>query len=142
MTLDGKDVLVPISARNVSWLPSGDKKSPSPQYKDIVSAQMIGNGSTNPTGKFEDCYFDNTNIKGTRRNVGADLEWNKSNTDKQYISLKLNTPAGYMPLMLETPVDRDGALNYIQGLNDKKIKELYLGSNSIPDEWKEVIKKL
>lgn len=142
MTLDGKDILVPINKRSVNRLPMTDKGSPSPQYKDVVSAQMIGNGSTNPSGKFADCYFDNTNIKGTRLNIGADLEWNKSNTDKQYISLKLKTPAGEYPLMIETPVDRDNAIQYIQGLNDKKIKELYLGSSAIPDQWKDVIKKL
>jgi hypothetical protein len=142
MTLKGKDILVPINKNSVSRLPMTDKGSPSPQYKDVVSAQMIGNGSTNPTGKFEDSYFDNTNIKGTRLNIGADLEWNKSNTDKQYISLKLNTPIGFMPLMIETPVDRDGAIQYIQGLNDKKIKELYLGNANIPDAWKAVIKNL
>ncbi len=142
MTLGGKDILVPINKRSVNRLPMTDKGSPSPQYKDVVSAQMIGNGSTNPSGKFADCYFDNTNIKGTRLNVGADLEWNKSNTDKQYIKLRLNTPAGEYPLMIETPVDRDNAIQYIQGLNDKKIKELYLGSSAIPDQWKDVIKKL
>lgn len=142
MTLDGKDVLVPINKNRVAKLPMADKGSPSQAYRDVVGAQMIGKGSTNPTGKFEDSYYDNSNIKGTRLNIGADLVWNKSNTDKQYISLKLNTPIGTLPLMIETPVDRDKAMEYIQSLNDKKIKELYLLDPAVPNNWKEVIKKL
>jgi hypothetical protein len=142
MTLKGKDVLVPISQLNSYKIPSGDTRSPSPQYKKVVSAQMIGNGSTNPTGKFEDSMFDNTNIKGTRLNIGADLIWNESNHDKQYVSLKLNTPIGYMPLMYETPVDRDQAIKIIEGLTDKEIKELYLKDPNIPQKWKSIIEKL
>lgn len=142
MTLGGKDILVPVNRNRVNRLPMTDPNAPSPEYKEIVGAQRIGKGNTNPTGKFEDCYFDNTNIKGTRLNIGADLVWNKSNNDKQYISLKLNTPKGMMPLMVETPVDRDKAITIIKSLTDKQIKELYLADPSIPENWKEVIKKL
>jgi len=145
MTLNGEDVLVPIAKDDVSKLPNrGGSTNISPMHRDVIDAQQIGNGSTNPTGKFEDSYFDNTNIGGISLNVGVDLDWDKSNNATQFINMRLKTPIGELPLMINSPLDRDLAINFIQGLTDSQIKALYLKDPNISknQQWVDAIKKM
>jgi len=142
MLKGGEEVMVPLTPDQASKIPHHDPKAPNALTKSIVKAQYLGNGNTNPTGKFADCMFDNTNIKGTRLNVGADLKWNKSDTNKQYISLQLNTPEGPVTSTVEYPVSREQGVRVIQSLNDADIKQQFLSDPTIDPQIKQMIKGL
>ncbi len=139
---NGEEVFVPLSQDETSQLPRTSNTT-SPFYKQIVDAQYYLNGKTNPTGKYEDAMFNRSSIPNVTLDVKADLDWNKSNTEKQYITLMLNTPAGVYPLKLDNyPMDRTRAIGFIQGLTNEKVKQLYLQDPSIPQEWKSVVSSL
>lgn len=143
LSKDGKDVTIPLEAREARQLPLSDPNEPSAAYKDVVEAQYLFNGSTNPTGNYKDAMFGRSRMPKANLDVKADLTWNKSNTAKQYIQLQLNTANGVVPLQLEdNPMSRDNAMSFIGQLTKSQIKQLYLNSPLISDRDKQAIKNL
>jgi hypothetical protein len=141
----GRDeVIVPLEKYEADQLPLTDKDSPSEQYQNIVEAQYLGNGNTNVTGNYEDAYFGRYDFPNVRTlSVKGDVKWNQSNTAKQYMMLRLNTPAGVMPLQLDDyPVTREDAVKFFNSLTDTEVKKLYLNDPRVSDSWKEVIRGL
>lgn len=143
LSKDGKDVTIPLEAREARQLPLSDPNEPSAAYRDVVEAQYLFNGSTNPTGNYKDAMFGRSRMPKANLDVKADLTWNKSNTAKQYIQLQLNTANGVVPLQLEdNPMSRDNAMSFIGQLTKSQIKQLYLNSPLISDKDKQAIKNL
>lgn len=139
----GKEITIPLERTEARQLPIVDPNAPSEQYQDVVKAQYLGNGNTNPTGRYEDAYFGKPQMPNVGLDVKADLSWNKSNTAKQYIQLKLNTPNGVIPLQLDdSPLSRDRAVMFIEQLTKSQVKQLYLDSPLISERDKQVIKNL
>ena len=87
--------------------------------------------------------FGRSNMPQSGLDVKADLDWNKTNNAKQYITLRLNTSNGVVPLQLEdNPMPRDKAMFFIGQLTKNQIKQLYLNNPLISDKNKEAIKNL
>lgn len=141
IVLNGNDeVTVPFNSKEANQLPLQDPNAPSDEYKDIVLAQTAGDGKTNPTGDFNKAYFIKSDMPQVTFDVKADLTANASNPGKQYVTFQISSPLGPLSLQLETPLNKDQALNYIHTMTNEKIKQLYLNSPVIPDAWKEIIK--
>jgi hypothetical protein len=135
-------VFVPLSKNEVSQLPrtSGDVSS---EYAQLVEAQNVLKGTTNPTGDYADGFFNRSRMPNVTLDVKADLNWNETNTEKQYINLMLNTPIGVLPLQLDDfPMSRTNAAGFIENLTNEKVKQLYLQDPNVPQQWKDVIKTL
>ena len=140
---DGKEITIPLESREVQQLPISDPNEPTQQYKEIVEAQYLGDGNTNPTGKYKDSYFGRSQMPNTGLDIKADLSWNKSNNAKQYIQLKLNTANGVVPLQLDNnPMSRQDAMSFLGQLTKAQIKQLYLNNSSVNAADKEAIKNL
>lgn len=140
---DGKEITIPLEGRESSQLPITDTNEPSEYEKDVVKAQYLGDGNTNPTGKYADAYFGRPQMPHTGLDVKADLSWNKSNNAKQYIQLKLNTTNGVVPLQLDNnPMSRRDALSFLGQLTKAQVKQLYLNNPSVSDRDKQAIKNL
>lgn len=143
LSKDGKDVTIPLEAKEARQLPLSDPNEPTAAYKDVVEAQYLFNGSTNPTGNYQDAMFGRSRMPKANLDIKADLTWNKSNTAKQYVQLQLNTSNGVVPLQLEdNPMSRDNAMSFIGQLTKSQIKQLYLNSPLISDRDKQAIKNL
>jgi hypothetical protein len=137
-----EEIFVPLSRDEVSQLPK-TSSNVSPEYVQLVEAQTLLKGTTNPTGDFSDGWFNRSRMPNVTLDVKADLTSDKSNGEKQYINLMLNTPSGVLPLKLENyPMDRTSAAKFIGNLTNEKVKQLYLEDPSIPQEWKDVVKNL
>lgn len=140
---DGKEITIPLETREVRQLPISDANEPSEEYKDVTKAQYLGDGNTNPTGKYRDSYFGRSQMPNTGLDIKGDLSWNKSNTAKQYIQLKLNTANGVVPLQLDNnPMSRQDAILFLGQLTKAQIKQLYLNNPSVSDSDKQAIKNL
>lgn len=139
----GEEVTIPLEKIEAKQLPLVDPNEPDDEYKEVTKAQYLGNGSTNPTGNYEDAYFGKPQMPNANLDVKADLSWNKSNNAKQYIQLQLNTPLGVVPLQLDdSPLSRQDAINFLRTATKNQIKQLYLKSPSIDNRYKEAIKNL
>lgn len=140
-----EEVLIPVEQREVGQIPFTDSKEPSAAYRELTLTQSLLGGTTNRSGKFEDSYFTRTSMPGIKNlQVKGDASSDKSIPGMQYITLRLVVP-NYGPIALklsDNPVDRDQVLKIINGLNDDKVKSLYLQSDKISDQIKEEIKKL
>jgi hypothetical protein len=139
----GEEVTIPLEISESRQLPITDRNEPNEQYRDVVKAQHLGNGSTNPTGQYNTAYFGRSQMPNTNLDVKADLVWNKTNNAKQYISLQLKTPNGIVPLKLDnTPVTRDQAIPYLYQMTKPQVLQLYLNSPLISEKDKEIIRNL
>jgi hypothetical protein len=143
MNKEGKEITIPLEVKEARQLPLSDPNEPSEEYKEVVDAQYMFNGSTNPTGNYKDGMFGRSRMPKAGLDVKADLDWNRSNTAKQYVTLRLNTSEGVIPLQLEdNPMSRDNAMSFIGQLTKNQIKQLYLNSPLISDKKKQAIKNL
>ena len=141
---DGKEITIPLEAREAQQLPIVDTNEPSSEEKDVVEAQYLsGIGSTNATGKYSDAYFGRSRMPYSGVDIKADLSWNKSNNAKQYIQLKLNTTNGVVPLQLDNnPMSRQDAISFLRQLTKTQIKQLYLNNPDVSNSDKQAIKNL
>lgn len=141
---DGKEITIPLEAREARQLPIVDTNEPSAEEKDVVEAQYLsGIGSTNATGKYSDAYFGRSRMPYSGVDIKADLSWNKSNNAKQYIQLKLNTTNGVVPLQLDNnPMSRQDAISFLRQLTKAQIKQLYLNNPDVSNSDKQAIKNL
>ena len=128
---------IPLTTEEAAKLPIRDTEAISSQERRLVEAQQMGNRNTNPSGKFEDSYFNKSFMPKVNMNVRADMKHDVSNPGANYITLRLKLPDGNVyPLDLSTPVGRVPGMNLIANLNDQKIKQLYLDSPNLPAKVK------
>jgi len=143
MTKGGEKLYIPLTKDQVKTLPISTLNQPSDTDKAIMSAQSLGNGSTNPTGNYADAYFNRSRIPQVTLEAKADLTWNDSNHDKQYVNMYLNTPGlGLLKLKHDSPMDTKQASEFVIGLTNEKVKQFYLQNPNVSEEWKAEIKKL
>ena len=142
LTKKGEKVTIPLESSESKQLPITDSNRPNEQYRDVVKAQYLGNGSTNPTGEYGTAYFGRAQMPNTALDIKADLVWNKTDNRKQYISLQLKTPNGIVPLKYEKPLDRDKAIPFLYQMTKPQVLQLYLNSPLINEKDKETIRNL
>jgi hypothetical protein len=142
LTKKGDKITIPLEQSEYNQLPQSDPDAPNQQYTDVVKAQSLGNGSTNPTGKYQDAYFGRSQMPNTGLDIKADLIWNKSNNAKQYISLQLKTPNGIVPLKLDQAITRDDAVTFLNQMTKSQALQLYLNSSLINEKDKQTIRNL
>ena len=138
-----EEIVIPLDPREAQQLPIIDKDSPSPQLRRLMEAQAMGGRNTNPTGSFENAYFQGQYMPRVKMNVRADMKQSLGSPEKQYLTLRLKLPNGTIyPLQPEQPVDATEGMNFIGNLTDEKIKQLYLQSPKISEEIKTIIRNM
>jgi hypothetical protein len=138
-----EEVIIPLDPREAQQLPIIDRDSPSPQLRRLMEAQAMGGRTTNPTGSFENSYFQGQFMPRVRMNVRADMKQSFGNPEKQYITLRSKLPDGTVyPLQLDEAVDATAGMNFIGNLTDEKVKQLYLQSRKISEEVKKIIRTM
>lgn len=136
-----EEVVVPINPEDVAKLPMKTNITQTTAYKGLVSQQAKFNGDTNPTGNFENSYFDRVDMPNVSFNVRADLSQEFGDPNRQYVTLRVMTPKGVIPYQYPQSLDAAKAMSFISSLTDQDIKQLYLRSNINP-EWKKLIEEL
>ena len=138
-----EEVIIPLDPQEAQQLPIIDKDSPSPQLRRLMEAQSMGGRNTNPTGSFENAYFQGQYMPRVNMNVRADMKQEFGNPQKQYITIRSKLPDGTVyPLQLDQPVDATEGMNFIGNLTDEKIKQLYLQSPKVSEEVKRIIRNM
>jgi hypothetical protein len=138
-----EEVIIPLDAREAQGLPIIDKDSPSPQLRRLMEAQAMGGRNTNPTGSFENAYFQGQYMPRVNMNVRADMKQSLGSPEKQYLTFRLKLPNGIVyPLQPQQPVDATEGMNFIGNLTDEKVKQLYLQSPNISEEVKRIIRNM
>lgn len=138
-----EEVVIPLDPREAAQLPIVDRDAPSPQLRRLMEAQSMGGRNTNPTGSFENSYFQGQSMPRVNMNTRADMKQSFGTAEKQYITLRSKLPNGVVyPLQLEQPVDATEGMNFIGNLTDEKIKQLYLQSPKISEEVKRIIRNM
>ena len=146
-----KKYIVPVSSKLAAKVPILQQQSQTVDVAQQIGAIQVANGnySTNPTGSFEDSHFSkNTLPNGRSLNIGADLKTQyyaegMSPSGTQYIDMNLNLGGGkIVPLRVPGQFDASTATQFMNQINDKQIKELYLANPNISKEVKQLIKNL
>jgi len=143
LTKEGKQIIIPLSSDQEAQLPklTGEANS---FNQDINKIQIAnGNLSTNPTNDVNKSYYQPWSMQTKGINAYADLHRDPNSPDIQYINLSLKNRQGEVyPLTIDRKLNASSADEFIKGLTNKDLKDLYLSSPSIPDVWKEQIKNL
>jgi len=161
MVKGNETITIPLTPQLAAQIPLDDPRTPSPEYQIIERAQNIYNGSTNASNVDRDASLEDKYRKAffwpdgqympniDRLNVKVDLTQDMTIDGMQYLNLLLKTELGVLPLKIDKKSDgrsaglsRDQALNFIHDLTDDYVKQLYLESNKVPENWKEVIRNL
>jgi hypothetical protein len=138
-----EEVIIPLDPREAQQLPIIDRDSPSPQLRRLMEAQAMGGRNTNPSGSFENSYFQGQFMPRVKINARADMKQAFGTPEKQYITLRSKLPDGTVyPLQLDQPVDATEGMNFIGNLTDEKVKQLYLQSPKISEEVKRIIRTM
>lgn len=138
-----EQVTIPLTDVEAAQLPINTGSTLSGPVIDVYNAQSVGRGNTNPTGKFEDAYFDRTLIPNTSLNIKGDIQWDLSNPSRQYVKLNLKTQQGDIPITLgKFPMAREQAIAFIQSLTDKQIVDLYMQNSAVSPDQKRIIQSL
>ena len=141
-----KKYIVPISDKLASQLPALKQQS-----RTVDVAQNVGtiqtanrNFSTNPTGNFEDSFLSKNELPNVRNmNVGVDLKTTYFPSSTQYIDMNLRLNNGdLVPIRVPGEFDASTAIQFMNQINDKQIKELYLADPNVSKEVKQLIKNL
>jgi hypothetical protein len=143
LTKEGKQIIVPLSPDQERQLPklTGEANS----YNEDINRIQIGNGnySTNPTGNVNQSWYQPWDMNVTGMNAYADLSRDYTSPDIQYINLSLKDREGTIyPLTIDRKFNASNADEFIRGLNNKDLKDLYLANPTIPAAWKEKIRNL
>jgi len=143
LTKDGKQIIIPLSADQEDKLPklTGELNA---FNQDINKIQIAnGNYSTNPTNDVNKSFYQPWSMQTQGINAYADLHRSPNSPDIQYINLSVKNRQGEIyPLTIDRKLNASSADEFIKGLTNKDIKDLYLSNPSIPDAWKEQIKNL
>lgn len=146
-----KKYVVPVSDKLAAQVPALQKQSQTVDVAQQIGSVQVANGnySTNPTGSFEDSYFSKSELANVRSlNLGVDLKTSyyiegSSPSGTQYIDMNLNLGGGnIVPLRVPGRFDASTATQFINQINDKQVKELYLANPNISKEVKQIIKNL
>jgi len=138
-----EEIVIPLDPREAQQLPIIDKDAPSPQLRRLMEAQAMGGRNTNPTGSFENSYFQGQFMPRVKINARADMKQAFGTPEKQYITLRSKLPDGTVyPLQLDQAVDATEGMNFIGNLTDEKVKQLYLQSPNISEEVKKIIRTM
>jgi len=143
LTKEGKQIIIPLSPDQERQLPKLTGESNA--FNEDINKIQMGNGnySTNPTNDVNRSWYQPWNMQTSGLNVYADLNRDFKDPGIQYISLSLKNKKGEVyPLTLPQVFNANKADEFIRGLNNKDIKDLYLSSPKIPDSWKEQIRNL
>jgi hypothetical protein len=137
-------IKIPLTPELASQMPLQDPNEMSNEYQKVFSTQFSFGGTTNPTGKYADSYFGKYDMPNIDElDVRADFDWDESDNTAQYVTLRLNTPMGVIPLQIKKSMPREAAMReFLQQITDEQVKQLYLRDNRISEDWKEVIKNL
>ena len=136
-------IIIPLSSDQQVQLPK--LKGEINAFNEDINKIQIGNGnySTNPTHDTRKSWYQPWDMNTSGMNVYADLERNYTDAGIQHINFSLKDKDGTVyPLSLNKAFNANGADEFIRGLTNKDIKDLYLASPSIPQAWKEKIKNL
>jgi hypothetical protein len=138
-----EEIIIPLDPREAQQLPIIDRDSPSPQLRRLMEAQAMGGRNTNPSGSFENSYFQGQFMPRVKINARADMKQAFGTPEKQYITLRSKLPDGTVyPLQLDEAVDATAGMNFIGNLTDEKVKQLYLESRKISEEVKRIIRTM
>lgn len=141
-----KKYIVPISDKLAAQVPTLQKQSRTVDVaQNIGSIQMANrNYSTNPTGNFEDSFLLKNQLPNVRNmNIGVDLKTTYTPSSTQYIDMNLRLNNGdLVPIRVPGQFDASTAMDFLNQINDKQIKELYLSDPTISNEVKQRIKNL
>jgi hypothetical protein len=146
-----KKYIVPVSGKLAAKVPILQQQSQTVDVAQNIGSIQSANGnySTNPTGNFEDSYFSKSELPNVRSlNIGADLKTSyyvegMSPSGTQYIDMNLNLGGGnIVPLRVPGKFDASTATQFMNQVNDKQVKELYLADPNISKEVKQLIKNL
>jgi hypothetical protein len=138
-----EEIVIPLDPREAQQLPIIDKDSPSPQLRRLMEAQAMGGRNTNPSGTFENSYFQGQFMPRVKINARADMKQAFGTPEKQYITIRSKLPDGTVyPLQLDEAVDATAGMNFIGNLTDEKVKQLYLQSRKISEEVKKIIRTM
>lgn len=143
LTKEGKQIIIPLSADQEDKLPklTGELNAFNQNINKIQIAN--GNYSTNPTNDVNKSYYQPWSMQTQGINAYADLHRSPNSPDIQYINLSVKNRQGEIyPLTIDRKLNASSADEFIKGLTNKDIKDLYLSNPSIPDSWKEQIKNL
>ena len=143
LTKEGKQIIIPLSVDQEGQLPklTGEANA----FNQDINKIQISNGnlSTNPTNDVDKSFYQPWSMQTKGINAYADLHRSPNSPDIQYINLSLKNRQGEIyPLTIDRKLNASSADEFIKGLTNKDIKDLYLSSPSIPDAWKEQIKNL
>jgi Ca2+-binding EF-hand superfamily protein len=138
-----EEIIIPLDPREAQQLPIIDRDSPSPQLRRLMEAQAMGGRNTNPSGSFENSYFQGQFMPRVKINARADMKQAFGTPEKQYITIRSKLPDGTVyPLQLDEAVDATAGMNFIGNLTDEKVKQLYLQSPKISEEVKRIIRTM
>ncbi len=139
----GEEKFIPLTSEEAAQIPTSSNE-PSYLQKQVTTAQHLGNGNTNTSGMVGDAFFQRNSFTNLRNlSAVADLQWNQSNHSKNYLNLNLKLPSGWKNLQLDyNPMDSRQAIQFINGLTDEDLKQLYLKDPRVPEEWKQEIRSL
>jgi len=138
-----EEKLIPLTAEEAGQLPRVGNE-PSYFQRQIVMAQQLNNGNTNPTNDPTQAQFQQYNFGNVRSlAVSADLKWNQNNHSKNYLNLNVKLPSGWKNLQLDNnPMDVNQATNFVATLTDAEVKQLFLSDPRVPEAWKQEIRNL
>lgn len=125
IVINGKDVYkLPMSEQAYKQLPiDTDTK-----YRDVRNAQKAQGGTTNNTGLFQNSYYKKSSFPKTTLNVKADLV--TGDGENQFVTLRINTPAGVAVLPLESEFDSaENAELFFKNITDQDIRNAVLKSS-------------
>ena len=137
-----KEAYIPVSSTELGFLPS-DPNEPDNRYKKLYEAQAFNNGSTNPDRSPDLAYFQRYSIPNTKLNVRGDMEWDMTDTSRNYPILMLNLGnEDWVDITIPKGLSRDAASKLIRELTDEDVKQLFLNDATVSEEDKEIIKNL
>lgn len=99
------------------------------RYRDVRNAQKAQGGTTNNTGLFQNSWYKKSSFPKTTLNIKADLV--TGDGENQFVTLRINTPAGVAVLPLESEFDSaENAELFFKNITDQDISNAILKSSN------------
>jgi hypothetical protein len=99
------------------------------RYRDVRNAQKAQGGTTNNTGLFQNSWYKKNSFPKTTLNIKADLD--TEDGENQFVTLRINTPAGVAILPLESEFDSaENAELFFKNITDQDISNAILKSSN------------
>ena len=135
------EIVVPLTPGLALQLPKSDTDLSSAE-EDIRETQQHFDGNTNPSNNPTKAYFQPTSFANTNKvSVTGDLQKDRTSA-LNFLNLNIKLPSGWKNLQLdELPLDIKNAQAEISKFTDNDILNIYLKSKSVPQSWKDEIRK-